>query len=257
MVQWRYAGGGDWADAVQGESGVSADMWWWTEIPLDVSGKEADLRQADRQVELEFRTIGWDEQAGSVLSHTVEWQLTEVGESHQQLNPETDELESVDAHLIQMGEKMILHVPYPEDVPAGCATKVWVEEDTSVQSVYTSETVEDASSGLPNGVFTFANESPNYVVKGEVASTETMLQEGQQTGAEWEQDPNYGLIGSQIDDGQVRLGADALARDNHSTAGEIGCYTDGRHRRSFLFQKSLQDTWIQDTDADVSCHAAA
>ena len=37
---------------------ISADTWWWTEIPLDVSGKGADLTQADRQVELEFRTVG-------------------------------------------------------------------------------------------------------------------------------------------------------------------------------------------------------
>ena len=143
--------------------------------PLDVSGKEADLTRSDRQVELEFRCVGWDEQPGSVVSHTVEWQLTEVGESHDQWNPEKEQWDPVDAHLIQQGEKMILHVPYPEDVPAGCATKVWVEEDTSVQSVYTSETVEDASSGLPNGVFTFANESPNYVVQGEVAGYVALL----------------------------------------------------------------------------------
>jgi hypothetical protein len=52
------------------DKGVSADTWWWTEIPLDVAGKDADLTQSDRQVELEFRTIGWDEQPGSVLSHT-------------------------------------------------------------------------------------------------------------------------------------------------------------------------------------------
>jgi hypothetical protein len=70
-----------------------------------------------RHVELEFRCIGWDEQPGPVVSHTIEWQLTEVGESHQQWNPTLKDgegdLEWVDAHLIQQGEKMILHVPWP------------------------------------------------------------------------------------------------------------------------------------------------
>ena len=102
---------GDWTDVVQDEIGVSADTWWWTEIPLDVAGKEADLTQSDRQVELEFRCVGWDEQVGPVVSHTIEWKLARIGESHQQTNPETGGTESVDAHLIQQGEKMILHVP--------------------------------------------------------------------------------------------------------------------------------------------------
>ena len=46
MVQWRYADGGEWTDVVQDEIGVSADTCWWTEIPLDVAGKGADLRAA-------------------------------------------------------------------------------------------------------------------------------------------------------------------------------------------------------------------
>jgi len=65
------------------------------------------------------------------------------------------------------------------------------------------------------------------------------------------------FVRSQVDDSQVGLGADILSADNHSTPGEIGCYTDGRHRRSFLFQKSLSDKWIQDKDADVIYHMAA
>jgi len=46
-------------------------------------------------------------------------------------------------------------------------------------------------------------------------------------------------VGTHVHDSEVRLGADALARDHHSTPGEIACYTGGRHRRSFLFQKSF------------------
>ena len=51
MVQRRYADGGEWTDVVQDDIGVSADKWWWTEIPLDVGGKDADLTRSDRDVE--------------------------------------------------------------------------------------------------------------------------------------------------------------------------------------------------------------
>ena len=60
------------------------------------------------------------------------------------------------------------------------------------------------------------------------------------------------LVGPQVQHGQVRFLADALTAYNHSTPGEMGCYTEGGHRRSFLFQKCLTNNWIQENGADVT-----